>query len=409
MRVYDITLKFQSVPRAYSLRQVFLKDRHIYGSSRLGILKENKSINNIELEIPELPTLVGVSNTILSNRQYELTNYFGNILNIITDRKIAESDFADNPKVAYFMSEGVSYSDYLPFGQVMPNRHHDDNQYRYGFNGMEKDNEIKGDGNSYTSDFRQLDPRIGRWLSPDPVTKHSLSPYNSMSNNPILNIDPKGNDDYKVNKNGDISLKRKTKSKDDKLIGERNGLKRNKIHVEKGVLDHVESGTHTYDKGTGDERTAKYDVLTTYGEGKGKELFEFLADNTDVEFSHITIGKGAMQTGYISTSHDKHAEAGASELLANPLIQASDVQGFSHSHPGGISKPSGASSDPNNPDEKEGRHGDVKTAKYIETKFANKVVLSIYTNTDGQYHTYDSSTYKPNEIPEVIISRPKQK
>jgi len=33
--------------------------------------------------------------------------------------------------------------------------------YRYAFNGMEKDDEVKGSGNSYTTEFRQYDSRLG--------------------------------------------------------------------------------------------------------------------------------------------------------------------------------------------------------------------------------------------------------
>ncbi len=60
--------------------------------------------------------------------------------------------------------------------------------YRYGYQGSEKDNEVKGKGNSYTTFFRQLDPRLGRWLSIDPKTSSIpwQSPYCSMNNNPII-------------------------------------------------------------------------------------------------------------------------------------------------------------------------------------------------------------------------------
>jgi RHS repeat-associated protein len=61
---------------------------------------------------------------------------------------------------------------------------------------MEKDEEVKGKGNSYTTFFRYYDSRVARWLSTDPVAKPNLSTYNSMSNNPITRIDPKGDDDY---------------------------------------------------------------------------------------------------------------------------------------------------------------------------------------------------------------------
>jgi len=69
--------------------------------------------------------------------------------------------------------------------------------YRYGFGGMEKDNEVKGQGNSYTTEFRQYDSRINRWLSKDPLSSNFpwQSPYISMSNNPILRIDPNGDSD----------------------------------------------------------------------------------------------------------------------------------------------------------------------------------------------------------------------
>jgi RHS repeat-associated protein len=77
----------------------------------------------------------------------------------------------------------------------MPNRHSSGNQkYRYGFNGMEADDEVKGNGNSYTTEFRQYDSRIGRWLSLDPITHHHFSPYSSFDNNPILIKDPSGAD-----------------------------------------------------------------------------------------------------------------------------------------------------------------------------------------------------------------------
>ena len=53
---------------------------------------------------------------------------------------------------------------------------------------------MSGDGNSYTTEFRQLDPRLGRWFSVDPVFQPWQSPYTSMNNNPICLNDPLGLD-----------------------------------------------------------------------------------------------------------------------------------------------------------------------------------------------------------------------
>ncbi len=67
-------------------------------------------------------------------------------------------------------------------------------EYRYGFQRSEADDEIKGDGNSYTTEFRQLDTRLGRWLSTDPITHAMYSPYSAFDNNPIYYVDPSGAD-----------------------------------------------------------------------------------------------------------------------------------------------------------------------------------------------------------------------
>jgi RHS repeat-associated protein len=61
--------------------------------------------------------------------------------------------------------------------------------YRFGYQGSEKDNEVSGDGNSYTTEFRQLDPRLGRWFSCDRELHPYESPYTSMDNDPINLVD----------------------------------------------------------------------------------------------------------------------------------------------------------------------------------------------------------------------------
>ena len=65
---------------------------------------------------------------------------------------------------------------------------------RYGYNIMEKDNEVSGLGNSYTTEFRQYDPRLGHWKSLDPLMAKFpwQSPYCAMNNNPISLVDPTG-------------------------------------------------------------------------------------------------------------------------------------------------------------------------------------------------------------------------
>ncbi|MCP3929990.1 MAG: hypothetical protein GY705_12925, partial [Bacteroidetes bacterium] len=57
---------------------------------------------------------------------------------------------------------------------------------------MEQDDEVSGEGNSYTTHFRAYDVRLGRWKSLDPVIIPWESPYASFFNNPNAYNDPRG-------------------------------------------------------------------------------------------------------------------------------------------------------------------------------------------------------------------------
>jgi RHS repeat-associated protein len=72
------------------------------------------------------------------------------------------------------------------------------NSYRYGFNGKEKSDEIYGEGSAYDFGERIYNPRIGRWLSLDPLQKKypAQSPYNYVENNPLVYKDIDGRDKW---------------------------------------------------------------------------------------------------------------------------------------------------------------------------------------------------------------------
>ena len=59
--------------------------------------------------------------------------------------------------------------------------------YRFGFQGQEQDNEVQGKGNSYAFKYRIHDPRLGRFLSIDPLAPEYpfYSPY-AFSGNRLL-------------------------------------------------------------------------------------------------------------------------------------------------------------------------------------------------------------------------------
>jgi RHS repeat-associated protein len=84
---------------------------------------------------------------------------------------------------------------------MMPGRKYTvENGYRYGFNGKENDNEGKGEGNQQDYGMRIYDPRVGKFLSVDPLTNQY--PWNSTyafaENDVIRCIDLDGLEKYEV-------------------------------------------------------------------------------------------------------------------------------------------------------------------------------------------------------------------
>lgn len=94
----------------------------------------------------------------------------------------------------------ISYSNpnfgvyYFPGGVLLDGRTSSSSSCRYGFNGMEADDEVKGGGNHLDFGARCYDSRIGRFLSIDPKADNYpfMSPYCYAANSPIFFIDENG-------------------------------------------------------------------------------------------------------------------------------------------------------------------------------------------------------------------------
>ena len=119
----------------------------------------------------------------LGHKQYEISNHLGNVLSVITDQKLPVEV---GSLIVSYSAVVVTATDYSPFGVGLYGRSWS-GEYRYGFQGQEKDDEVKGEGNSINYKYRMHDPRIGRFLNVDPLTKKypHWSPY-SFSGNQVI-------------------------------------------------------------------------------------------------------------------------------------------------------------------------------------------------------------------------------
>jgi RHS repeat-associated protein len=162
------------------------KEQHLYGSSRLGVWSPDINVSS---------TPGYTAWPYLGLRQYELTNHLGNVLATISDKKLAHDDGTGG--VDYYDAELSSATEYYSFGWQKPGRndvYNDYGKYRFGFNGKENDDDVKGEGNQQDYGMRIYDPRVGRFLSVDPITNKypELTPYQFASNTPIQAIDLDG-------------------------------------------------------------------------------------------------------------------------------------------------------------------------------------------------------------------------
>ncbi|HNG07135.1 MAG TPA: RHS repeat-associated core domain-containing protein, partial [Saprospiraceae bacterium] len=184
-----------------------LLEHHIYGTARVGM-----ALPNVKL-YPAAPPNPHAADSMHYEifegwKRYEIANHLGNVLAVVTDRKRGKASSGQN--IQWFVADVVASQQYYPFGMLMPGdasvtlrRQYSLNStdYRYGFNGKEGDDEIKGDDNQQDYGMRIYDPRVARFLSVDPITAQypMLTPYQFASNTPIQAIDLDGLEAWQVN------------------------------------------------------------------------------------------------------------------------------------------------------------------------------------------------------------------
>jgi RHS repeat-associated protein len=184
---------------------------------------------------------------------------------------------------------------------------------------MELDNEVKGNGNSYTTEFRQYDPRLGRWLSTDAMKRSfpAHSPYCYAMNNPVAGKDDNGL--YTIFVNGYIYGTKPGASDD---IRPRYHYWRPKFEKDKGQFikaahEYFGDGNHKYINGSGFDMSSFAVARQNQGRERGKtlalELLKLIEEHPEdiKELNFVTHSMGAaFAEGMIEElmTHDKIRE-----------------------------------------------------------------------------------------------------
>ncbi|MES2655512.1 MAG: RHS repeat-associated core domain-containing protein [Bacteroidota bacterium] len=201
---YDIIVAYFLGQSSRYIDSMNLSEWHLYGSSRLGIYQTSINMAYRNVKIIGGVTTDSTSATVAmpsytlfdiqrGAKRYELTNHLGNVLVVVSDKKIQQ---CSSSVVTYYVADVVSANDYSAFGAPLASRSYaaPNTKYRFGFNGKEKDNETYSDGGEYEFGGRIYNSRLGVWLSLDPemMSFPHESHYSFCSDNPIIYLDPDG-------------------------------------------------------------------------------------------------------------------------------------------------------------------------------------------------------------------------
>jgi hypothetical protein len=124
------------------------------------------------------------------------------VYSVLLDRR--EAGQGKDALVAFYYPDIIQNNDDAHFGAPMEGRSQQSRKYRYGFNGMEMEDEVYGKGNSYTAAFWQYDSRLALRWNTDPKPHPSLGYYHTFGGNPIWQYDGGGDTPSVANRMGGL-------------------------------------------------------------------------------------------------------------------------------------------------------------------------------------------------------------
>ncbi|HTF05447.1 MAG TPA: RHS repeat-associated core domain-containing protein [Bacteroidia bacterium] len=321
-----------------SVMNYTLKERAIYGQSRLGLYTDTIEMIGSSMDTTYLSHNVEF-------RQYELSNHLGNVICVVTDLAVGKDWSSPGDSIIEnYHADIVTATDYYAFGVTMQERNFSLKVYRYGYNGKEREDDLVGEGNSYNYDSRILDTRLGRWFVIDAKAAKCQyeSPYSYVGNSPMVFVDPNGEEKIIVIGGGDKEGKDKYKFVNTALLRLKT-LTTNKdgtepitllitdIYLTQADKDNIDKYVKTVDAAYKGPVTVVYvssgDQITNYVNSKTKEGTELSQARKDDQVSELSFyGHGyrpefssqGPSTGSFEPAHCDKCNNGQGEQMDGP-------------------------------------------------------------------------------------------
>jgi len=323
---------------------------------------------------------------------YYLKDHLGN------NRVVINGNGAIIEKSHYYPS-GMRFQESTSNSAALP--------FRYGGKELEAMNGL----NQYDFEARRKFTWAPITTTPDPLCEkfYSISPYSWCGNNPVNRVDPTGRDDYRLNREtGDIEFYKKTKADMHTIYATKDNGKidrKNSFTVDKYVLDGKE--THSGVEGRRSDRSivkSDVDIYRSVGNDKSTGMFEFLSNNSNVEWSQTkTTTSNGVELNYIATSHLEGSDVGQSMVISqvsslyertymfNSIagLPSVNITEANHSHPNGSTLVS---------------LGDWNVAIQLQSVFPNAKMNNVTFPNKRTVYTPFSRYSDPATLPEVIIT-----
>ncbi len=245
----------------------------------------------------------------------------------------------------------IQHLHYLPFGEDWVDQRNSSWNAPYTFSGKEKDVET---GYGYFG-ARYYDSELSVWLSVDPMSDKypNQTNYVYCSNNPVMIIDPNGADEYEFDQSGKL-LNVISNEKEDIIRVYKSTIKGELIRDDAG--NPIEKDSKKFEHGTiynvkeptyNGKQCTEINFKKSF-EHKRQDVFEFLAENSNVEWGTIRAeGPGNYFLGCVGTSRDRpslsNQPEGCTSYIVNKIYGGYiSILNWDHSHPlGTIGTPSG--------------------------------------------------------------------
>ena len=276
---------------------------------------------------------------------------------------------------------------YYPYGAVIADLGTPTTGQPYKFGGKEL---ITSNGlNEYDFGARQYYSAVPAFTRIDPMAEKYpwLSPYLYCANNPVNLVDPSGMDIWSLDEEGHVISSESFEGFDMLLVYDQDMKLKGNWTGDYGSITNQSSR-----KGV---NGSEYAFFEAKDDKIGTSIFEFLADNTTVEWQQLKTGDGVENSiNYVTSSHKKGEDGSAFNLITSRLCVegtlVTKIREANHSHPRNTMLPSGIKSND--------KDGDIFFARWLDCLAGYNVIYNIYTPGNRKYTNYNANSKEDDFI-----------